>query len=80
MAEWLGSAPGTQAHAIDAMIAGERFFTIDEIYDRLVRSFPTTTRGRVSQHVRALRQAGAPLEERRDDRAIKVRLRYLTRR
>ena len=71
---WQGNSIGTQAHDINTMITGSRSFTIDEIYEALVRKYPTTTRGRVSSHIRALRTDGAPLVEVKQGRILYVRL------
>jgi hypothetical protein len=50
-----GNGLGTQAARINQLLSTPEFRTIDEIYEILVREFPTTTRSRVSSHIKWLR-------------------------
>jgi hypothetical protein len=70
-----GNAVGTQAARINELLSDGMFLTVNDIYQILVREFPTTTSGRVRQHCRWLRENHpGRLEESRDGRLISYRL------
>ena len=46
-----GNRIGTQAVRINELLSVSEFRTIDQVYEVLVREFPTTTRGSVSSHI-----------------------------
>jgi hypothetical protein len=70
-----GYGVGTQAARINELLAGNGFRTTDEVFEVLVREFPTTTRGRVSSHIQSLRHYHpSRLQEQRDGRRVAFRL------
>jgi hypothetical protein len=70
-----GYTVGTQAARINELLSGNEFRTTDEVFDVLVREYPTTTRGRVSSHIQSLRHYHpSRLHEQRDGRRVAFRL------
>jgi hypothetical protein len=70
-----GYSLGTQAARINELLSGKEFRNTDEVFDVLVREFPTTTRARVSSHIQNLRDNHrSRLQEQRDGRRVAFRL------
>jgi hypothetical protein len=70
-----GNGVGTQAARISELLSSDSFQSVSEVYDTLVREFPTTTVGRVRQHCRWLPENHpGRLPESRDGRLVSNRL------
>jgi len=70
-----GFSRGTQAARINEMLAAGEFRSITDVYQELVREFPTVTRARVNTHIQVLRQRHrARLQEQRHGRRVAFRL------
>ena len=69
-----GNAPGTQAARLNELLALPGHHTVDDLYQRLVSEFPTTTRGRVHGHIKYLRKQNAKLSEYKEGGLLHIRL------
>ena len=68
------NASGNQAARLNQLLMESGHHTIEDLYQRLVLEFSTTTHGRVRSHITYLRKLKAKLSEYKKGRLLYIRL------